>query len=68
MKVVESYWWWARHYEVYQRTGLPSGYATELWEERYDYGLYRPALALAAFVAWKVAWLVIERRRRRSAT
>ena len=30
-------------------------------------GLTWPALALAAFLAWKAAWAVVERRRRRSA-
>ena len=33
-----------------------------------NYRLAGPALALAAFLAWKAAWAVVERRRRNSAT
>jgi hypothetical protein len=61
------------HHGWVERTppsGLPA------WRVEDELGYYQrsfpqlrwPALALAVFLAWKAAWAVVERRRRRSAT
>jgi hypothetical protein len=44
----------------------PTG-RTVYWQVTIGIELLYPALALAAFLAWKTAWAVVERRRRRSA-